>query len=219
MSVCYTVTSVWIFDIWRFQKRAAKTPYHGHRYGNSLTLHNKINTHELFFCYNWNELCSSNKSLNSSIIYCFLVKYAIQISNRNELLPIPCYADMQRTVPADPGAGASSYWVMPSNTTIGVSEYFEIGPRQIWFIFPFLRRCPLWCSADTCGRISFITFWLFGFISAYLSIQHRIFRTLLTLDNYIYQTHEQSIMKFYLLISKHLITQLKNCKSILWIWI
>ena len=32
--------------------------------------------------------------------------------------PIPCYADMQRAVSADSGAGTSSYWVMPSNTAI-----------------------------------------------------------------------------------------------------
>ena len=76
-------------SIVRFEKRAAKTPQHGLRYGNILMLYVIINTYEWFFCYNWHELCSSNKLLDFSIIFCFLVKYAIWISNMNELLPHP----------------------------------------------------------------------------------------------------------------------------------
>ena len=76
-------------NIVRFEKRAAKTPQHGLRYGNILMLYVIINIYEWFFCYNWHELCSSNKLLDFSIIFCFLVKYAIWISNMNELLPHP----------------------------------------------------------------------------------------------------------------------------------
>ena len=79
---------------------------------------------------------------------------------------------------------------------------------QNWFTSRFLRRCSLWCSTDSCGQIYFITFWTFVFISAHLSIKHHIFRTLLTLDKRRYQAREWNIMKFYLLIPKHLIIQL-----------
>ena len=61
----------------RFEKRAAKTPQRGLRYGKILMLCDIINTYEWFFYYNWHELCSSNKLLDFSSIYCFLVKYAI----------------------------------------------------------------------------------------------------------------------------------------------
>ena len=72
----------------RFEKRAAKPLQHGHRYGDILMLYKIINTYEWFFCYNWDELCSSSKFLESSSIQIFfLVKYAIQISTMNHLLP------------------------------------------------------------------------------------------------------------------------------------
>ena len=45
-------------------------------------------------------------------------------------------------------------------------------------------------------------------ILAYLSFWHCIFRTLLTLDNHIYQTHKRNITQFDLLMQKHLIIQL-----------
>ena len=60
-----------------FEKRAAKTLQHGYRYGDILMLYDIITTYEWFFCYNWHKLCSSNKLLDFSSIYNFLVKYAI----------------------------------------------------------------------------------------------------------------------------------------------
>ena len=74
-------------NIVRFKKRAAKTLQHGHTYGDILMLYGTINTHEWFPFYNWHELCFRNKLLEFSSIYCLLVKYAIWISNINELLP------------------------------------------------------------------------------------------------------------------------------------
>ena len=73
----------------RFEKRLAKTPQRVFKYGSILMLCDKINTYEWFFCSNWYELCSSTKLLDFTFIYCFLVKYAIQISNMNELLSHP----------------------------------------------------------------------------------------------------------------------------------
>ena len=60
-----------------FEKRAAKTLQHGYRYGDILMLYDTITTSEWFFCYNWHEICSSNKLLDFSSIYYFLFKYAI----------------------------------------------------------------------------------------------------------------------------------------------
>ena len=57
-------------------------------------------------------------------------------------------------------------------------------------------------------KFSFIKLWIFVFISAQSSIKHHIFLTLLTLDNYRYQTRNRNIMKFDLLIPKHLVIQL-----------
>ena len=110
-------------NVVKFEKRAAKTPQHGHRYGNIIILYDTINTYEYRFCYNWLELCSSNKLLDFSITYCFLVKYAIKYQTSMSSYLTPCYADMQRAVPSDPGAGTSSYWVMPSYTAI---KHFSI---------------------------------------------------------------------------------------------
>ena len=76
------------------------------------------------------------------------------------------------------------------------------------FLSRFLRRCSLWCSTDSCGQIHFIKLWIFACISAHLSNKHHIFRILLTLDNCRYQPRKRNIMKFYLLIPKHLIIQL-----------
>ena len=60
----------------RFEKRAAKTLQHGYRYGDILMLYDIITTYEWFFCFDWHELCSSNKLLDFPSIHYFLVKYA-----------------------------------------------------------------------------------------------------------------------------------------------
>ena len=196
-------------NVVKFEKRAAKTPQHGHRYGNIIMLYDTINTYECFFCYNWHELCSSSKLLDFSTIYSFLVKYAIKYQTWMSSYPTICYADLQQAVPSNSGAGTSSYWVMPSYTAISTfSFYFEVRPRQNWFISRFRWPCSLWCFTDSCRQSSFITLWIFVCISAYLWIYHRIFLTLLTLDNYIYQTHEWKITKFYLLVPKYPLIQL-----------
>ena len=78
----------------RFQKGSAKTLQHRHRYGDTLILCDIKLLLNIFFCYNWRELCSGNKSFYFSSIYYFLVKYAIWILNMNELLPhllLCCY--------------------------------------------------------------------------------------------------------------------------------
>ena len=49
-------------------------------------LYGMIYTYELFFCYNWHELYPSNELLHFSGIYCFLVKYTIQILNEERAL-------------------------------------------------------------------------------------------------------------------------------------
>ena len=111
-------------NVVKFEKRAAKTPQHGHRYGNIFMLYDTINTYKCFFCYNWHELCSSNKLLNFSIICCFLVKYAINYQTWMSSYPTTCYADLKWAVPSDSGAETSSYWVMPSYTAISNFSIF-----------------------------------------------------------------------------------------------
>ena len=59
--------------------------------------------------------------------------------------------------------GTSSYCVI---RLYEISQHSEIAPRQSWFIPRILRRCSLWCSTDSYGYISFITLWIFVFISA-----------------------------------------------------
>ena len=98
----------------RFEKRAAKTPQQGHKYGDILLLYDMINMDEWFISCNWHELCSYNELLDLSNIYRFLVKYAILISTMNELLPhlLLCWY-------------AYSYRVMPSSTRCEISQIFR----------------------------------------------------------------------------------------------
>ena len=105
----------------KFGKRAAKTPQNGLRYDNIIMLYDILNTYEWFFCYNWHELCSSNKLSDFSIIFCFLDKYAIWISNMNdnELLPHPLlcwYAT----------SGAGGFWSGNQLTLGGAQQYSDI---------------------------------------------------------------------------------------------
>ena len=111
-------------NVIKFKERAVKTPQHGHRHGNILILYDTINTYGCFFCYNWHELCSSNKLFDFSIIYCFLVKYAVKYQTWTSSYPTPCYADMQRAVQSDSGVGTSSYRVIPSYTEISNFSMF-----------------------------------------------------------------------------------------------
>ena len=139
-------------NVIKFEKRAAKTPQHGHRYGNILRLYDTINTYKCcFFCYNWHELCSSSQSSDFSIICSFMVKCAIKYQTWMSSYPTPCYADIQRAVLSDSGAGTSLYWVMHSFSAISIVSIFELGPRQNWFISRFRWRCSLWCFTDSCG--------------------------------------------------------------------
>ena len=122
--------------------------------------------------------------------------------------PIPCYADMQRAVPADSGAGTGLYWAMPSNTAIWNFSIFRDRAQEELIYFPIpvamfsmMFHRLMWTFSLLHSCYSF-------FISAYLSIKNRFFRTLLTLDNYIYQMRKQNIMKFCLFIPKHLIIQI-----------
>ena len=111
-------------NVVKFKERAVKTPQHGHRHGNILILYDTINTYGCFFCYNWHELCSSNKVFDFSIIYCFLVKYAVKYQTWTSSYPTPCYADMQRAVQSDSGVETSSYRVIPSYTAISNFSMF-----------------------------------------------------------------------------------------------
>ena len=154
MSVCYSVTTVWTFKcgkVWKTRCQNATTRIY--IYGNILILYDTINTYECFFCYNWHELSSSNKVLDFSIIYCFLVKYATKYQTWMSSYPTPCYADMQRAVPSDSGAGTSSYWVMLSYSAISNFSIFweRVSAELIYFpisvaIFSMMFHRLMWTN-------------------------------------------------------------------------
>ena len=75
--LCYSSRLFEHSNVVKFEKCAAKTLQHGHKYGDILMLWGMINTYERFPCNYRHELCSSNKLLDFSIIYCFLVKHTI----------------------------------------------------------------------------------------------------------------------------------------------
>ena len=81
---------------------------------------------------------------------------------------------------------------------LGKTDYFPISAAM----FSMMLHRLMWTN------IFFIKLWIFVCISAHLSIEHHIFLTFLTLDNYRYQTRKRNITQFYLLIPKHLIIQL-----------
>ena len=65
--------------------------------------------------------------------------------------PILCYGDMQRTVPADSGAGTRSYWVMPRNATIWNASIFRAVAKLIYFpisvvMFSILFHRLMWAN-------------------------------------------------------------------------
>ena len=75
------------------------------------------NRHELYFC---------SKLLCFSSIHCFFGKIRyLNIRHERTLTSFPSNAYMQREVPGDPGAGTSSYWVMPGNTATKISTIFR----------------------------------------------------------------------------------------------
>ena len=97
----------------RFEKHAVKTLQHGQRYGDIFLFYEMMNAFEWCFCYSWRE------SLYFCSIYCFLwwnTLFKYQTWTNSYRIPWNDY--MQREVPGEPGAGTSSYWVIPSNTTI-----------------------------------------------------------------------------------------------------
>ena len=157
----------------RFEKRAAETPQHGHRYGNILMLYGIINTYGWLSCYEWHELCFSNKGVRlfHHILFSGQIHY-LNIKHEWALTPpLLCWY-------ATSGAGglrSGNKLILCKAKALTIqwyeiSQYFQIGPMQNWFISWFLRQCSLYCSTESCWQILYITLWLFVFISAYLSI-------------------------------------------------
>ena len=75
------------------------------------------NRHELYFC---------SKLLCFSSIHCFFLPNTVskyQTWTNSYLIPSKAY--MQREMSRDPGAGTSSYWVVPCNTATKISTIFR----------------------------------------------------------------------------------------------
>ena len=170
MSVCYSVTPVWTFKVSKVWKTRCQNAATRTWYGNILMLYDIINTHEWFFCYNWHEFCSSKKNFRnfhdirfSGEIHNSNIKHELALTSSPFMLI--CNERYQRTQEREPAHTGCS-----ATQRYQISQYFEIGPRQSWFISRFRQWCYLWCSNDSCGQISFMAFWLFVFFSAYLRI-------------------------------------------------
>ena len=122
---------------------------------------------------------------------------------------------MQREVPGDPGAGTSSYWVMPSNTATKNSTYFEIESEQNWFTSFFLQWWSLWCSAVSFGYISFITFWQFVCITSfYLSLTAILTSHFSNITYFRQQQQQNKPMKYYEILPTHIETPLNTTRKI-----
>ena len=99
---------------------------------------------------------------------------------------IPCIADMQRPVPVDWRAATTSYWVMSRNTAIWVFLVFRVRAMTelTYFdgrVFHGLSPTPEDTIVLLHSGNSFVSR---TSISGFLSLWHRIYRTLLTLDYY-----------------------------------
>ena len=119
---------------------------------------------------------------------------------------------MQREVPGDPGAGTSSYWVMPNNTATKISTIFQ--DRVITELTYLLISAAMVSMMFRC-LICIHFFYYFLAIPLYHEFYLGLtviftspFRTLLTSDNNSSKTSQWNIMKFNLPTLKHLVIQL-----------
>ena len=85
-----------------------------------------------------------------------------------------------------------------------ISQYFEIGPLFPDFGGDVLHDVP----STHVDKFRLLHSGYLSFSQIICEFSIAFFLTLLTLDNYRYQTHERNITKFYLLIPNHLIIQL-----------
>ena len=111
----------------RFEKRAVKTLQHGQIYGDVFLFHEMTNTDEW-----WSALIDTNYIFVANyyafpvyIVFFFLPNTVSKYQTWTNSYLIPSNASMQQEVPGDPGAGTSSYWVMPSNTATKISTIFR----------------------------------------------------------------------------------------------
>ena len=111
---------------------------------------------------------------------------------------------MQREVPGDPGAGTSSYWVMPGNTATKISTIFRDRVITELITSLFLQRWSLWCSAVSFGYISFITFWLFVCVTSfYLSLTVILTSHFSNITYFRQQQQQNKPMKYYEILPNH----------------
>ena len=120
---------------------------------------------------------------------------------------------MQREVPGDPGAGTSSYWVMPCNSTTTISTIFRdrVITELIYLLIfaamvSMMFRRLIWIHFF----YYFLAIRLYQEFLSQLNCQFDIafFLTLLTSDNNNSKTSQWNTMKFYLPTLKHLVIQL-----------
>ena len=169
-------------NIVRFEKRAAETLQHGHIYGDSLMLYGMINTYQWFPCYDWNELCFSNKSIDFSSMYCFLayLRY-LNIKHEWAFNPSPVMLMCNELY----------RWIGP-----GTTDLFPDSCGDVFYDVPPTHVDKFVLSHSGCSYLS------------QLICQLKSLFFELTFDNYIYHMHKRNITNFCLLIPKHIVIQL-----------
>ena len=144
ISVCYNIMHMWTFKSSKIWKLLCLTPQDRHWYGNIL-MNDTLYAYEWFFFYNWHELTfPSNTVFWSNTLF----KYQTWMSS----YPIPailiCNEQCRQTQEGEP----AHIGLCLAIQRYDIAQYFEIGPRQNWFISQFLQQFSL-CSTDSRGQI------------------------------------------------------------------
>ena len=122
---------------------------------------------------------------------------------------------MQREVPVDPGAGTSSYWVMPSNTATKISTIFR--DRLITELIYLLNSAAM--VSMMFRRLiwihSFITFWLFVCITSfYLSLTVILTSHFSNITYFTQQQQQNKPMKYHEILPTHTETPRNTTRKI-----
>ena len=205
-SVWYAVTPGWTFKISKVWKMRCHNAATRKLSGVILMSYEILNTYA-WFCAIIDTILLQHMLFSGQIRYSNIKPWTSSYS-------IPSNADTQRAVPGGSGAWTSWYWSMPGNAALRLPSIFRNRAMQNWFRSQFLWRWSLWCSTNTCGQISFITFWRFICITVLSHFTcHLGTTTLLIWDNYGYQTRKQYSTKFCMLTLKHLLMQFSTLQN------
>ena len=123
---------------------------------------------------------------------------------------------MQREVPGDPGAGTSSYWVMPSNAATKISTIFRDRViTELIYILISAAMVSMMFRRLIFGYISFITFWQFVCITSfYLSLNAILTSHFSNITYFRQQQQQNKPMKYYEILPTHTETPRNTTRKI-----